>query len=121
MTQYFAFLDQIKDPLLAHMNNPEKDGVDFAEWLIGSRMDGYSFYCSIRDKAGVENLMMLFKAYPPIWNAIGNNEPRVRQFVTEFMERDQRIAAEQMEEGPAGMEPPPPSPAPVRKKKVVVV
>ncbi len=120
MNEYFKFLDTIKDPLLSHLNNPEKDGVDFAEWLIASRMDGYTFYCGIRDQAGAPGIMALFKSYPPIWDAVKMQEERVTQFVQEFVERDARLAEEHME-ATGATEPPPPSPVPVQRKKKVVI
>lgn len=120
MLQYYRFLDQIQEPLVAHLNNPDKDGVDFAEWLIGSRTDGYSFYCQLRDQAGTDNIMALFRSYPPIWSKVGNNEPRLLAFIQEFMERDQRLAAEAAGEEMEEPEPAPaPAPAPAIRKRPV--
>lgn len=120
MNEYFKFLDTIKDPLLSHLNNPEKDGIDFAEWLIASRMDGYTFYCGIRDQAGAPGIMALFKSYPPIWDAIKMQEDRVTQFVQEFVERDARLAEEHMEATGSSVAPEP-SPVPVNRKKKVII
>jgi hypothetical protein len=118
MLQYYRFLDQIQEPLVAHLNNPEKDGVDFAEWLIGSRLDGYSFYCQLRDQAGLDNIMALFKSYQPIWSKVGGNEARLQAFIQEFLERDQRLAQEQgLEEEEAPAPAPAPEAAPAVRKR----
>jgi hypothetical protein len=108
---YMAMLQQIEKPLLAHLNNPEKSGVDFAEAMMA--FHGDIAYQATRG-LGKEVLMGLLMSYKPIAEVLATIPEKANQFVDDFLNAEEIIAAEEAEdagEGKASAAAAPDSPA----------
>ena len=92
---YLAMLQQIEKPLLAHLNNPEKSGVDFAEAMMA--FHGDIAYQATRG-LGKEVLMGLLMSYKPIAEVFATIPEQANQFVDEFLSADEVLADEAAEE-----------------------
>jgi hypothetical protein len=97
---YLAMLQQIEKPLLAHLNNPEKTGVDFAEAMMA--FHGDIAYQATRG-LGKEVLMGLLMSYKPIAEVLATIPEKASQFVDDFLNAEEIIAAEEAEDA-AGAE-----------------
>lgn len=94
MLQYMALMGRITEPMIAHLGDPNKDGVDFAEWLISSEQNGLLKYRQLREKVDTDTLYTLLMSYPPLANRIQGMESSVKRFLTEFLTYEEAIAAE---------------------------
>jgi hypothetical protein len=92
---YLAMLQQIEKPLLAHLNNPEKTGVDFAEAMMA--FHGDIAYQATRG-LGKEVLMGLLMSYKPIAEVLVTIPDKANQFVDDFLNAEEIIAAEEAED-----------------------
>lgn len=93
--QYHPLINMIGQPLITHLNDPEKDGYDFAEWFIAGQ--GRLMYDQVKG-VGEEKLMGAIKSFAPLWQQIGGIEGKVKQFVGEFLTIDD-LPAELAPEG----------------------
>jgi hypothetical protein len=96
---YMAMLQQIEKPLLAHLNNPEKSGVDFAEAMMA--FHGDIAYQATRG-LGKEVLMGLLMSYKPIAEVLATIPEKANQFVDDFLNAEEIIAAEEAEDAGEG-------------------
>jgi hypothetical protein len=99
---YLAMLQQIEKPLLAHLNNPDKTGVDFAQAMM-------DFHGNVAYQAtkglGKEVLMGLLMSYKPIADVLVTIPEQANQFVDDFLNAEEIIAQEEAEEaGSEGLE-----------------
>jgi len=93
--QFHGFLAPMSPAIVSHLNDVNKDGYDFAEWLIS----GYSRIAYDQIKAvGPEVLMGAIKSYGPLWQQIGGIEAKVQEFVNEFMTYDEFMAKQEDDE-----------------------
>jgi hypothetical protein len=96
---YLAMLQQIEKPLLAHLNNPDKTGVDFAEAMM-------AFHGDIAYQAtkalGKEVLMGLLMSYKPIAEVLVTIPEKADQFVDDFLNAEEILVAEEAEEAGGG-------------------
>jgi hypothetical protein len=93
--QFHGFLNEIAQPILNHMNNPEKDGYDFAEWFI----DGKSrlMYDNVKG-VGEDVLFEAIKTFPLLWTQVAGIELKFKQFIHEFITYDEEMARVESEE-----------------------
>lgn len=84
--QYHPLINMIGQPLITHLNDPEKDGYDFAEWFIAGQ--GRLMYDQVKG-VGLEKLMGAIRSFAPLWQQIGGIEVKVKQFVEEFLTIDE--------------------------------
>lgn len=98
---YHGFIAEIAEPLINHLNgkHPESnepfDGYDFASWFISGK--GRLAYDTVKS-VGPDILLNALKTYPPVWNVIGGIEPKVKQFLGEFLTLDEMLKEEENEE-----------------------
>jgi len=97
MNPLAIFINQIKQPLLTHLNNPQQDGIDFAVWLCGGY--GQNTYAQIQ-ALGREPLIQSLAAYAPdLWAVISTPNrdipggpmvptPQADAFLNEFLDAD---------------------------------
>lgn len=99
---YHGFIAEIAEPLINHLNgrHPESNeplnGYDFAGWFITGK--GRLAYDTVKS-VGPETLLNALKTYPPVWNVIGGVEPRVKQFLGEFLTLDEMLQEDDGDEG----------------------
>ena len=86
---FHPLIGMIGQPLITHLNDPEKDGYDFAEWFIAGQ--GRLMYDQVKG-IGSEKLMGAVKSYAPLWQQIGGVEPKVKEFIGEFLTLDEFLA-----------------------------
>lgn len=77
-----AMLRTIEGPFLLHLNDPEKTGADFAEWLSSGY--GEIRYQTMREM-GKDAILALLLSYPPIAGVITQVPARTDQFLEDFL------------------------------------
>lgn len=100
-------------PFLVKHLDKGKSGAEFAEFIIENADEERTAYDRIRAMpqvlgqiglqvpgAGLDQFLnackFVFGKYPPLWQKIGNH-PTIKQFLTEFYNYDEIVAAEQQE------------------------
>jgi hypothetical protein len=83
--KYHGFISVIANSLTTHLNDPEKDGYDFAEWFIAG--NGRLMYDQVKT-ISPDDLLGALRTYTPLWQVIGGAEDKVKQFVGEFLTVD---------------------------------
>jgi hypothetical protein len=83
---YLAFLRQIEHPFINHLNDPSKNGADFASWVT----DGYGdIGYQAAKEMGKDALYSLLMSYPPIAQVIQQIPERADAFLEEFIHADE--------------------------------
>lgn len=82
---YYGIIENMRNPLITHLNNEEKDGYDFAEWFIEG--NGRLMYNSVKS-VDPDTLFAAMKSYTPLWSAVGSAPEKVREFIGEFLTYD---------------------------------
>lgn len=86
--QFAPFLSSMAPAIIAHLSDKDKDGVDFAQWLI----DGYGRLTYEQIQAvGPDMLLGAMQSYAPLWQQIGGIEVRVKEFISDFMNYDELV------------------------------
>src|SRR5581483_9004667 len=70
----------VMQPLMQHIQNPDKDGWDLAQWLIDGR--GKAAYDFIRNQ-GEETIMQAFRL-SQFWPDLAGIEPQLKNFIHQF-------------------------------------
>ena len=89
---YATVLRQIERPLINHLNDPTKTGVDFADALMN--FHGKVAYDSIRE-LGKDTILALLGSYPPIAQVITPIPERISVFLDEFLDAERILAEEE--------------------------
>lgn len=84
MSQYLAFLQTIAEPLIMHVQDPNLNGADFADWLVRSTSNGQMVYMSLREQ-GKDQVMTLLQAHEQLWAQLQQIPAVFDQFLNEFM------------------------------------
>jgi hypothetical protein len=94
IAQLMALMARIEQPLIEHLRSPEKGGVDFAEWFIMSEQDGLIRYRKLKERLDVEMLYAMLMSHPPLSMKLSGMETSVKQFLGEFLQYEELVAAE---------------------------
>ena len=108
---YMGFLQQIADPLLAHIQNPDLNGADFADWLTRYGPNGQMIYMSLREQ-GKDQLVLLLQTHEPLWSQLQQIPEVFNRFLDEFMAYSQQQDEEPDEEQELAASPEPQEPNP---------
>lgn len=100
-----AFLETLRPALIAHLNNADLDGADFAAWFINSREEGRITYERMKEQ-GKETLLFAMGGYPPIKAIMEQIPGRFGAFMDEFLDHDRLMAEGEGEDEDDGEEPP---------------
>jgi hypothetical protein len=92
-----AFLKEIEGPFLNYLNDPEKTGVDFAE--VMKKWLGDIKYQAVRE-AGKDTLIALLHAYPPTATVVSRIPERTSEFLDDFLNAEEILAAEEGDDEP---------------------
>lgn len=102
--QFIPYIAQLAPAILQHLNDPgHKDedtgefiranGYDFAEWVISPATEGGGGYGRVAydtiKALGPDVLIGAMKAYQPLWTQISAIEPKVKEFIGEFLTFDE--------------------------------
>ena len=89
------FLNEIREPFLRYLNDPEKTGVEFAQ-LVKNYL-GDIKYQGARE-AGKDTLLILLRLYPPTAAVVKSIPERTAEFVDDFVNAEEILAAEDADE-----------------------
>ena len=93
---YSMMLERIREPLTKFILDPNKEGDDFADFLID--LTDYGTYQTIRS-LGEETICSAIIAYSPLWDAIKEKGlPRLTGFVKRFCDAEAIWDKEEEEE-----------------------
>ncbi len=87
MSQYVTFLQGIAEPLLMHVQDPELNGADFADWLVRSDSNGQMIYMALREQ-GKDQVMSLLQSHEQLWGRLQQIPVVFDEFLNEFLAYD---------------------------------